>query len=59
MCDKREIKVVGVEINLSYLHEMPGQVQRGGGGTVSIHSQPGAVRRRWVFSTVVWPLLLR
>jgi len=27
---------------------MPGQVQRGGGGTVTIHSEPGAMRRRWV-----------
>jgi len=27
---------------------MPGQTQRGGRGTVSIHSQPGAMTRRWV-----------
>lgn len=30
------------------MHEKPGQAQRGGGSTVTIHSQPGAIRRRWV-----------
>jgi hypothetical protein len=47
ICDKREIKVVSVELNLRSLHDKPEQAQRGGGGTVSIHSQPGSVRRRW------------
>jgi len=33
---------------LRSFHDTPGQAERGGGGTFSIHSQPGAVRRRWV-----------
>jgi hypothetical protein len=34
---------------------MPMQAQRGGGDIAPTHLQPGT-RRRWVISTVPWPL---
>jgi hypothetical protein len=37
---------------------MPMQAQRGGGGLVSNHSQPG-IRRGWVVSTTLRPLYPR